>query len=86
MEPTRYRIVFRGEVGLGYDHNEIRQNLVQLTRWEEKKIDQLLSSSHCIIKSDLDSAAAERMLNARESRCSRAGKYALPHAHFKLMH
>lgn len=64
MDTTRYRIVFRGEVGLGYDHNEIRENLRRLTRWEEKKIDQLLASSHCIIKSDLDLAAAERMLSA----------------------
>src|SRR5512133_1909839 len=64
MEATRYRIVFRGEVGLGYDHNEIRENISRLTRWDAKKIDQLLASSHCIIKSDLDSVAAERMLNA----------------------
>lgn len=64
MGTTHYRIVYRGEVGLGYDHDEIRQNLSRLTRWDAKKIDQLLASSHCIIKSDLDAAAAERMLNA----------------------
>lgn len=63
METTRYRIVFRGEVGLGYDQDEIRQNLAQLTHWDVRKIDQLLDSSHCIIKSDLDIVAAEQMLN-----------------------
>lgn len=64
METTRYRIVFRGEVGLGYEHDEIHENIGRLTRWDAKKIDQLLASSHCIIKSDLDDAAAVRMLNA----------------------
>jgi membrane associated rhomboid family serine protease len=64
METARYRIVFRGEIGLGYNLDEIRENLLRLTRWDEKKIEQLLSSSHCIIKSDLDAAAAERMLNS----------------------
>ena len=64
MDATRYRIVYRGEVGLGFDHTEIRENLVHLTRWDGRKIDQLLDSSHCIIKSDLDAATADRMLNA----------------------
>jgi membrane associated rhomboid family serine protease len=62
MEATRYRIVFRGEVGLGFTHDEIRENLVRLTKWDGKKIDQLLASEHCIIKNDLDAATAERML------------------------
>lgn len=64
MEVARYRIVYRGEVGLGYEPAEIRENISRLTRWDAKKIDLLLASSHCIIKSDLDAAAAERMLNA----------------------
>lgn len=64
MDAARYRIVFRGEIGLGYEQKEIRENLIRLTRWDEKKVDQLLASSNCIIKSDLDAAAAERMLKA----------------------
>lgn len=64
MEATRYRIVFRGEVGLGFNHDEIRENLVRLTRWDAGKIDQLLASSDCVVKSDLDGEVAERMLNA----------------------
>lgn len=64
MNSVRYRIVFHGEVSLGYDSHEITENISRLTRWDVRKIEQLLASSHCIIKSDLDSAAADRMLNA----------------------
>ena len=64
MEGTRYRIVYRGEVGLGFDYDEIRESLVRLTRWDARKVEQLLASSDCIIKSDLDAATAERMLKA----------------------
>lgn len=64
MEATRYRIVYRGEVGLGFGHDEIRENLVRLTKWDAPKVDQLLASSDCIVKNDLDAATAERMLTA----------------------
>ena len=80
MEATRYRIVFRGEVGLGYNHDEIRENLVRLTRWDGKKIEQLLASSHCIIKSDLDAATAERMLNSLNNTGIICRKEVVPNA------
>ena len=63
METARYRIVYRGEVGLGYTQDEIRENLVRLTRWDAGKIDQLLASSACIIKTDLDAALSARYSN-----------------------
>jgi membrane associated rhomboid family serine protease len=80
METTRYRIVFRGEVGLGYTQDEIRENLARLTRWDDKKIEQLLSSSHCVIKSDLDAATAERMLNSLNNTGVICRKEAVPNA------
>lgn len=64
MEVTRYRIVYRGEVGLGFAHDEIRENLVRLTRWDAGKIEQLLASSDCVVKTDLAADVADRMLNA----------------------
>lgn len=64
MDTGRYRIVFHGEVGLGFTSEEIRENISRLTRWDGKKIEALLASSHCIVKSDLDDATAERMLKA----------------------
>ena len=80
MEATRYCIVYRGEVGLGFEHEEIRENLVRLTRWDGKQIDRLLASSHCIIKSDLDAATAERMLNALNNTGMICRKEPLPPA------
>ncbi|MBE0503541.1 MAG: rhomboid family intramembrane serine protease [Desulfuromonadales bacterium] len=80
METTRYRIVFRGEVGLGYNQDEIRENLARLTRWDDKKIAQLLSSSHCVIKSDLDAATADRMLNSLNNTGIICRKEAVPNA------
>lgn len=64
MDTGRYRILFCGEVGLGFTPEEVRENISRLTRWDTKKIESLLASRHCIIKSDLDAATAERMLNA----------------------
>lgn len=64
MDAARYRIVFRGELGLGYDPAEVRENICRLTRWEAQRVDRLLESKGCIIKSDLDAATAERMLQA----------------------
>lgn len=64
MGATRYQVVFRGEVGIGYDHAEIRENLARLTHWDASKIDQLLASNHCIIKTNLELAAADRMVSA----------------------
>lgn len=80
METARYRIVYRGEVGLGYTHDEIRENLVRLTRWDAGKIDQLLASSACIVKTDLDAATAERMLNALNNTGIICRKEAIPSA------
>jgi membrane associated rhomboid family serine protease len=80
MEATRYRIVYRGEVGLGFEHDEIRENLVRLTRWDAGKIEQLLASSDCIIKNDLAADAAERMLNALNNTGIICRKEAIPGA------
>lgn len=81
METARYRIVFRGEIGLGYNLDEIQENLLRLTRWDDKKIEQLLASSHCIIKSDLDAATAERMLNSLNNTGIICRKEAVANAH-----
>ena len=80
MAATRYRIVYRGEVGLGFEHDEIRENLVRLTRWDAGKIDQLLASSNCIIKNDLEADVAERMLNALNNTGIICRKEAIPAA------
>lgn len=64
MNNERYRIVFRGEIGMGYELAEIRENLCRLTRWSEEKVDQLLQNDACIIKNDLDASTADHMLQA----------------------
>ena len=80
MDAARYRIVYRGEVGLGFEPDEIRENISRLTRWDARKIDQLLASSDCVVKSDLDAAAAERMLNALNNTGIICRKERLPDA------
>lgn len=65
MQEPRYRIVFRGQIAFGFERDEVRNNLKNLCRFDEERVERLLAGGG-ILKSDLDAVTAGKYLAVLE--------------------
>nr|WP_320050312.1 rhomboid family intramembrane serine protease [uncultured Desulfuromonas sp.] len=72
MSEPLYNITFQGKILYGYEQDEVRKNLAELTKFDEKRLDHLFSDEEVVLKKKLDLATAQRykeVLDKTGARC-----------------
>ena len=59
-----YRVVFRGEISLEFSAEEVRTNLKQLCRYEDRTLDRLFSGKPVVIKDRIQLTTARQYKEA----------------------
>lgn len=61
-----YRVVFRGELAFGFEAGEVRNNLKQLCKYDDRTLDRLFAGRPVVIKDKLPLAVAKQYQDAFE--------------------
>lgn len=60
MDEIRYKIVFNGEIGFGYELAEVKENFHKNCGFSRETVERLFSGGNFILKKDVDEATAHK--------------------------
>ncbi len=63
MQDELYKIVFKGEIGLDFDEEEVKENLQKSYGFDRNAVDRLFSGGAVVLKKNLDEFKANSLCN-----------------------